>query len=338
MFDGPSFIFMFAISALLAGVSVVDVVQHHRTLFDGRFTLDERQRLLRFVLFVLLPLSVLAHEGGHALVVKAFGGEVVGFGFFLYYGYVEHIGRYTDLELAMIAFAGPAVNIVLGLGALALGWYRPMNAPARYLLLLFGIFGLANALIFYPAIDVLGGVAGDWETIYSRRTPLFSLSVGVLHAAILVAGIIVWRSATLRRECESRTGLRPTPLRRHLQHPGPRQVAGMLTVAGALATNGWTHPVHLVADAQAGGSQLILRWESRGFQRALVVHSTLPEDPERHIELHAGIEAPGSGIPPYHRPLARVDGTPTTHELVPYIRRYLDLVDSWDGASVTTPN
>lgn len=347
MFDGGStFLFIFLVSALLAGVSVVDVARRHRTLFDGRFTLDERQRLLRFALFVLLPLSVLAHEGGHALAVKVFGGEVSGFGFFLFYGYVAHEGRYTAYELAMIAFAGPLVNLVLGLATLAIGWYGPMNAPARYLALIFGFFELANALIFYPAIDALGGVAGDWETIYSRETLLFSIAVGTLHAAMLIAGVTVWRSARLRRAFEERTGLHPAPppvvtagsSPERIENPDQRELAGMLTVAGALATNGWRHPVRLVADAQAGGSQVILRWESRGFQRALVVHSTLQGDPEQHVELHAGIEAPGSGIPPYHRPLARVDGTPTTHELVPYIRRYLELVDSWDGSSVTSPN
>lgn len=347
MFDGgSSFVFLFVVSALVAGVSLVDVARHHRALFDDRFTLDERQRLLRFALFVLLPLSVLAHEGGHALAVNLFGGEVVGFGFFLYYGYVEHIGRYTAHELAAIAFAGPLVNIVLGFAALAIGWYRSMPAPVRYLILIFGFFELANALIFYPILDAVGGIAGDWETIYSRETPIFSLAVGFVHGGILIGGIMAWRSTRLRREFEERTGLRPAPLPvvadsgspERIENSDQRDLAGMLTVAGALATNEWRHPVQLVADAQAGGSQVILRWESRGYQRALVVHSSLPGDAEQHVELLAGIEVPGSGIPPFHRPLARVDGTPTTHELVPYIRRYLELVDSWDGSSVTTPN
>ena len=43
-------------------------------------------------------------------------------------------------------------------------------------------------------------------------------------------------------------------------------------------------------------------------------------------------------MPPYQRSLARIDGRPTAHELVPYVRRFLDFVDTWNGATVVSPN
>lgn len=122
------------------------------------------------------------------------------------------------------------------------------------------------------------------------------------------------------------------------QHPEQHDMAAMLAVAAALAANDWRHPVHLISDAQAGGTQIVLRWESGAFQRALLVHATYSDDPEQHVELHAAVESETSGMPPYERALARIDGRPTAHELTPYLRRFLDFVDSWDGSNTVSPN
>jgi hypothetical protein len=335
MFDTPILGLIVAVAAV---ATLVDTWRDRAALFDARFTADERQRMLRLAMFVLLPLSVLAHEGGHAVFVKVFGGEIVDFGFYMVYGFVAHVGRYTPLELAIIAFSGSAVNIVLGVGAFAMAWFRPLRQrPAiNYLLFVFAALEMFNALIFYPVFDALGGVAGDWSTIYTRETPVFSALVGLLHAALLIAAVIIWRSPRFQAGYAERTGLR-----RVSETPGDneqQELTGILTVAAALATNGWRHSVQLHSDAQAGGAQVIIRWQSDGFQRALLVHSTLSTVPDQHVELHAAIEPNTHELPPYQRTLARIDGQPTAQELVPYIRRFLDFVDSWNGATVTTPN
>lgn len=335
MFDTPILGLIVAVAAV---ATLVDTWRDRAALFDARFTADERQRMLRLAMFVLLPLSVLAHEGGHAIFVKLFGGEIVDFGFYMVYGFVAHVGRYTPLELAIIAFAGSAINIVLGVGAFAIGWFRPFRQrPAiNYLLFVFAALEMFNALIFYPVFDALGGVAGDWSTIYTRETPIFSTLVGLLHAALLIAAVIIWRSPRFQAGYAERTGLR-----RVSATPGDneqQELIGVLTVAAALATNGWRHSVQLNSDAQAGGSQVVIRWQSDGFQRALLVHGTLSSVPGQHVELHAAIEPNTHDLPPYQRTLARIDGQPTAQELVPYIRRFLDFVDSWNGATVTTPN
>jgi hypothetical protein len=352
--------------AVLSLVALTDVVRNRRALFDEQFTADERSRILRFVIFVLLPLSVLAHEAGHALAVIAFGGEVVDFGFYLYYGFVAHRGDYTAMEQGLISFAGPAVNIVLGVGAFAIAWFRPRSAPVNFLLFTFAALELANALIFYPLIDATGGIAGDWSTIYSRDTLLLSVPVGVLHVLILVGGLVIWRHPGFQAEYARRTGLRQSHTRREVDQPhqrpkeafmthetngfsgagpeertvdnGLNELSGVIAVAAALATSDWRHPAQIISDAQAGGTQVIMRWESAGYQRALLVHVTLDNDPEQHVELHAAVEAPEQGMAPYQRALARIDGRPTAHELVPYVRRFLDFVDSWDGSTVVSPN
>lgn len=342
MFDGGTPILTLLL-AVIGGAALVDAVRNRRTLFDDRLTLDERQRLTRLALFVLVPLSVIFHELGHAVAVKLFGGQVIGWGFYLYYGYVEHSGFYTPIELAWIAVAGTLVNVVLGLGAIAWAWYRSGNVAVRYLLFVFGAFSLLNALVFYPLLDALGGIAGDWETIYSRQTPVFSGIVGLLHVLILVGGVILWRNPRVRAGYERRTGLRQEtsvfagPRPEMYTDGARRELAGVLAVAAAAASNGWRHPVTIATDDQAGGAQVVIRWTSRGFQRALLIHAA-PDGAASRVELHAAVQALELPSHAFQRPLARIDGDPTTAELSPQIRRFLDYVDAWDGATVMTPN
>src|SRR5690606_15853002 len=146
-------------------------------IFDDRLTAEDRNRIIRLAIFVLLPLSIVLHEAGHAIAVWSFGGEVLDFGFYLYYGYVSHRGFYYPLDLAIISFAGPVVNVILGLGAFAIAWFWPRRAAVNYLLFVFCAFELFNALVFYPLFDFGGGIAGDFSSIYSRDTPVFSTIV-----------------------------------------------------------------------------------------------------------------------------------------------------------------
>jgi hypothetical protein len=338
MFDTPILGLIVAVAAI---ATVVDTWRDREALFDARFTADERQRILRLAIFVLLPLSVLAHEGGHALFVKLFGGEVVDFGFYMVYGYVAHIGVYTPLELGLIAFSGSLVNIILGVGAFLIAWFRPFKQrPAiNYLLFVFAALELFNALIFYPVFDAMGGIAGDWSTIYSHDTPVFSSLIGLMHMTLLGAAVLIWRNPRFQEGYAERTGLR------RVRQPGDptsddeqREMTGILTVAAALATDGWRHKVQLMADNQIGGSQAIIRWQSGGFQRALLIHATLSDDSDQRVEIHGAVEPDNQEMPPYQRTLARIDGQPTAQELVPYIRRFLDFVDSWNGATISTPN
>jgi Zn-dependent protease len=321
---------------LVAAVATVwDVVKGRAEIFDDLLTADDRNRIVRLVIFVLLPLSIVLHELGHAIAVWSFGGEVVDFGFFLYYGYVAHRGFYTPLDMAIISFAGPIVNVVLGLGAFAIAWFWPRRAAWNYLLFIFAAFELFNALVFYPLFDFGGGIAGDFSSIYSSATPVFSTVVGFFHIVILVGAVVFWKTPRFREGYEERVGRR-----RNRQVSGAERwlMADILARAATDASSGWTHPVTLSGDAQVGGTQMVLRWESGGFNRALLVHSSHRDDPEQHVELHAAIKPLQDGPPPYQRPLLRIDGQPELKEMTSHIRRTLDFVDTWDGASVISPS
>lgn len=333
MLEQPGILGLFLAVAML--YTIADVWRGRAELFDERVTEHDRTRLQRLVIFVLLPLSVLLHEAGHALAVDAFGGEVVGFGFYIFYGYVEHAGRYTPRELALIALAGPLVNVVLGLAAAAVGWFRPPRPAIAYLLFVFAAFELGNALLFYPLLDALGGVAGDWETIYSRATPVLSIAAGIAHLTIVAGAVLLWKNARFQAGYAQRTGRRPAGP--SLSPDQRRELAELLARSAEEATRGWKHPVQLVADAQAGGTQLVLRWESGGYSRALVVHAG-QRDAALRIELHAAAQPHHPGAPPLRRPLARYSGAPTVEQLAPQLRRFLDFVDSWNAATQVSPS
>ena len=324
------------ILALAFAASLFDVIKGRRELFDDRLTADDRNRLLRFVMFVLLPLSIIFHEAGHAIAVKLFGGEIIDFGFYFIYGFVSHRGFYTPLDLAWIALAGTIMNVLLAAVAFGIFWFWPRRKAINYVLITFGAVELANALIFYPVLDALGGIVGDWSTIYSSETPLFSLTVGVIHAGMLLGGYLIWRSAWFQQGYAERVG---RPARRTAADSARRShYALTISEAASEAADGWRHPVQLAADAQDGGLQLVLRWQSRNFARAVLVHSTPPEGDAPHIELHGALQANAPGIPNHQRPLMRIDGEPNVSQLAGYIRQSLDLVDSWDGATVPSPN
>lgn len=327
LFDGINIL---ALVIAIAFIAVVwDAIAHREELFAEPLTAARRSRLLRLVIFGLLPLSIILHEAGHAIVVLAIGHEILDIGFYFIYGYVEwNAFGASALDIAWVSLAGTIVNVVIGAVCLAIFWYWPQRPAVNYLLALFAVIQGANALVFYPALDFLGGMVGDWSNIYSSATPVFSTVVGVLHVGILAGGVILWTNDDIRRGYHERTGqVHRTPADRAQRS----ELAMTIGRAAAQAIEDWRHPVQLVADGQAGGIQAILRWQSNAFERAVVVHASGGR--ESHIEIHAAIQAKDPGLPPYQRPVKRVNGQPNIPELAGYIRSALDLVDSWDGRS-----
>lgn len=315
--------------------AVYDAIRHHDTLFAEPMTADSRGRLLRLTVFALLPLSIIFHEAGHAVAVKIFGGEIVDFGFYFIYGFVSHRGFYSALDLGWIALAGTIVNVILGIIAIAIFWFWPRRAPVNYLLITFAALQGANALIFYPVLDLMGGIVGDWSTIYSSDTPVFSTVVGVIHAGILIGSVVIWKSEWFQRGYSERLG---QPYRTPEQAARRSELARIIARAASEAAGDWRHPVELVADAQAGGIQMVMRWNSDNFNRALLVHASPMDGADPHVEIHAAVRPEDPGIPPHQRAIERIDGEPNVDELAQHITRALDLVDRWDGATITSAN
>lgn len=131
--------------------------------------------------FLSVPVGVLVHEGAHALAVLAFGGQVVEFGYRVFWGFVRPAGTFTATQEWFIALAGTLGSLAFGAAAWLL--LRNNSSP------IFQYFGLRTfryqiffSLIYYP-IFTLMGFYGDWRTIYDfDLTPVASGLTAALHA------------------------------------------------------------------------------------------------------------------------------------------------------------
>ena len=185
------------IGLIAAGVTLYDIARHRRVFFDDNITPQDRQRVARLALFVLIPLGVLLHEVGHALAVWQQGAQVLEFNWSYLSGYVAWRGSVTDLGLWWIAFSGNLVSILLGAVGLAV-FLLPLPALARYVALTFARFEWFTSLLYYPFLS-LAGIHGDWVTIYGVPSWPVRLGIAILHIGLLVAGWQLMRSPRLRR-------------------------------------------------------------------------------------------------------------------------------------------
>jgi hypothetical protein len=150
-----------------------------------------KQRLAEQAAFFLgVPPAVLVHELAHALAVLVFGGQVVEFGYRVFWGYVVPEGAFTAIENWIIAIAGT-------LGSLAFGaavWLILRRNPSRTLQY-FGLrafrFQIYFSLLYYPIFSLFLPI-GDWRIIYDfETTPVLSAVTAVVHAASL---FLFWRA------------------------------------------------------------------------------------------------------------------------------------------------
>ncbi|MFO7663094.1 MAG: M50 family metallopeptidase [Chloroflexota bacterium] len=146
-----------------------------------------KQRLAdQAAFFIAVPPSVLFHELAHAAAIWLFGGQVVEFGYRVFWGYVIPAGDFTSVQYWFIAVAGPLGSLAFGAGV----WLALRRNPSRSLQY-FGLrtfrFQIYFSLIYYPLFSLVLPV-GDWRIIYNfSATPILS---GI--AAILQAGTLVW--------------------------------------------------------------------------------------------------------------------------------------------------
>lgn len=135
--------------------------------------------------FIAVPPGVLLHELGHAIFVWLFGGRVVEFGFFFFWGYVLPDRLFDAVSQFIISSAGTWMNLVYAL----LIWLiigRSQSTVIRYFGLRAIRFQIFFALIYYP-LFTLALPIGDWRVIYDfSLTPLLSGITAVAHALLLL--------------------------------------------------------------------------------------------------------------------------------------------------------
>jgi hypothetical protein len=170
-----------------------------RSLTDDTYTDDDRNLASRVGFLLLTPLGVLIHELAHMAAATLLGGRDISLSFRFYWGYVQYRGQLGPTVEWIIAAAGPGASLILGLvvGYVALR----LRQPWRDIGMSFAHATLLLDLVLYPGLSLVDGV-GDFRWIYSARTPTLSIVAGVVHAAGLIAYIVLARlqSRLSRRE------------------------------------------------------------------------------------------------------------------------------------------
>jgi hypothetical protein len=170
-----------------------------RALVDDEYTEEDRNLAGRIGFLLLTPLGVLIHELAHMAAATLLGGRDISLHYRVYWGYVQYRGQVGPSAEWVIAAAGPGASLVLGLVAGYVG--LRLRQPWRDIAMAFAHTTLLLDLVLYPGISVVDGV-GDFRWIYSQRTPVLSVVAGVVHAAGLIAYIVLARlqSRQTRRE------------------------------------------------------------------------------------------------------------------------------------------
>lgn len=329
----PSFMIITGILLGLISIrTLYTLIRNWRETFDQDFTPSDRARLSEAAFFILLPLSVIFHELGHAVTVIGFGAHVTGYGWYFFYGFVDYSGFLTNAQVFWIALSGNIVSVMLGVIAIAIPVFWPRRPPVNYLLFIFGVISIANSLIFYPALDLVAQFGGDWSQIYSGKTPMLSDATAVVHAGILIAAFVIWRSDWGRSLYARRTGLSPDAMRRiSLQQAGNELLSSGETLASS-----WKHPLRVVSGAQGNeAAGVTLHWVSAGYGRVVAAYA-VTQGP-RHIEIHGAIRHLEPDGQTFQQPVAIIQGIPTADKVMPVLRRALDTVDEWDTSTVEQP-
>jgi hypothetical protein len=320
------------------GIGVIrQVIRRRNELFDLDFTPADRALIDQAAFFILVPISVALHECGHAITVKLFGGEITGFGFYVFAGYVSHQGYYTNAQMILIALAGPFVNLVLSIAAFAFVLLKkpPMRAAFNELLIEFAVISSINALVFYPILDFATNLEGDWKQIYEGHDPSLSAAIGVFHVAILVGAYWLSRYPPFRRHLAELTGLPVGSERgllgRNAQVSGPMAapspLALMMREAAERVASGWAEPLEGRVQPLGTGIGMWLTWRSSGLTRGV----TLVSRPDGGANLTGFAEATSTFGQSQinHRPLTQIEGPLDATALTLALRQSMEQIETW---------
>lgn len=320
--------------AVLAVRCLWQLARSWSATWDRRFTPDDRLLVDQAAFFVLVPISVALHELGHAVAVWRLGGDVLGWGYFGFAGYVEFDpGQFDAAQRIFIASAGTLVNLLLGALALAVVFLKrpPLRAAFNELLIQFTVISLLNALVLYPLLDFASGLNGDWRQMYFGGVPSLSLLILVIHVSVLGALWWAWNDPRVRARIAALTdggGVHapwsrpsaPTPARATLT-PAERALAE----AGDRVASGWPGPVRSGVQQTPDGPLLVLSWGSAGGRRAVLARAS-----GDRVELDGAVVVGGRA---QRRPVAVLPGSPSADELTLRLRLAMEAVDGWPLAT-----
>lgn len=200
---GPSADLISLVYAAMAAYTVWQLVRpgRWRALWDATYTDDDRNMANRMGLLLLTPVGVLTHELAHLVAAWWLGARATSLSFRVYWGYVQYRPSLGPTSDWVVAVAGPAASLALGLAALLVA--ARLRAAWRDIALAFAHATVLLVLLLYPALSFVDGV-GDFRTIYSGATPTLSLLAAAVHALGLGLYLLVARQLAHQAKAEVR--------------------------------------------------------------------------------------------------------------------------------------
>ncbi|MEJ7839053.1 MAG: site-2 protease family protein [Thermomicrobiales bacterium] len=272
-FDG--FVLISVIYAVIGVQAIYKLVRSWSETWDRNFTQKDRILVDQAAFFVLVPVSVLLHEGGHAATVELFGGTVTDFGFYGFAGYVSYDGfRFSLVEQMLVAAAGTIVNLVLCLAAFAFVFLKqpPARAAINELLIQFAFISGLNAFVVYPVLDLASGLNGDWRQMYDGGVPWLTAIIVAVQAAILFGGYWFFTNPSMKARVAQLTDI-PPGLERGAMGGLKRGSVDTATLSPServmydaiqRVSSGWSSPVQTGVQRFPQGSAITLEWDSSG--------------------------------------------------------------------------
>jgi hypothetical protein len=272
------------------------------------------------------------------------GGEVLGYGFYFFSGYVSYDPRgFSDLQQTLIAFAGTFVNLLLIVIALAVVFLKKpsLRPPWNELLLQFVFISGINALIFYPAMDILLDISGDWSQMYRSGIPWLTAAIVIIQIGFIAAGWWGMHNEGIRNRIATLTGLPEGSSMRFAlgggnDQQGPRRTkvdAASLTgndrtVANAMGrvAAGWPVKANVRIDRGQGSSVSSMMWQSNDANRTVAVVVR----PNGETAVVGNVHTPADPGAPANQGLIRSwTAVPSEDDLTLAIRVAAEQVDTW---------
>lgn len=323
---------------IVIGVRLLyQLVRSWHEVWDRDFTIRDRMLVDQAAFFVLIPISVVLHEFGHAIAIWSFGGRVTDFGFYGFAGYVAYNEPFSPVQQTVVAAAGSVVNLILCLLALAFVLFMkpPARAAVNELLMAFVYVSGINAFIVYPILDLFSSLNGDWRQMYFDSPRWMAMIIVAVQLAILVAGYWLYKNPGMRRRLSDLTGvppgyergilggLQPATPQMHALSPVERT----LQAAADRVSSGWPVPVQVSLNRQSTMSMMVVTWTNHGSEHAVLTNA----HDGGQVELWGIGGMHGNADPAFLRreALRRWPSMPTSDELVMALRVGMERVSSW---------
>lgn len=319
-------------------------IPRRKAIFDNDFTAYDRSMLGQAAFFILLPISVALHELGHAIAIWAMGGQVLDFGFYFFSGYVSYNPfGFSAVQQTLIAFAGTFVNLLLIVIALAVVFLKkpPLRPPWNELLLQFVFISGINALVFYPAMDLLLNISGDWSQMYRSGVPWLTAIIVIIQVGFIAAGWWGMKNPGIQDRIAKLTGLPSGATMRMAFGGGGQQavqkveridaakLSGDEKVVGSAigrVAAGWPSKTDTRIDRGQGNSVSSMIWQSNDASRTVAVIVRPNGDTAIIGNVH-GLRDPGT---PANQGMIRSwPALPSEDDLTMALRIAAEQVDTW---------